>query len=236
MKRYACYCMTRNIYRMVLPSLKSLLSNNDVEKVFLITEDDEVGFYLPPEKVEIINVSGQKWFKPSSPNYNTKYTYMALMRIALPFILPEYVEKVLSLDLDTIVTHNIEELWDLPMEGKYIAGSVEDYLTEKKGYQYINFGVTILNLKELRDGTALRLIALLNEEEYQYPEQDCVNEEIPDSRKLIFGHEYNYNVFCREEMLIPRIIHFAAYGAEKFKEQVLVCGWGAMPWEKVLEK
>ena len=232
--RYACYCMTRNIYRMVIPSLKSLLANNNIDRVFLIAEDDDVGVELP-DCVTVINVSDQKWFSKESPNYNTKYTYMALMRIALPFILPE-VNKILSLDLDTIVTHNIEGLWDLPMEDKYIAGGIEEYLTEKKGYQYINFGVVMLNLEKLRDGTAERLIHLLNTKQYLYPEQDCVNEEIADENKLIIGHEYNYNCFCRDAVVIPRIIHFAAFGAEKFKEQILVCGWGAMPWEKVFER
>ena len=233
MKKYVVYCMTRNLYRMVVPSLKSLLAQNQIDKVFLLTEDDDVGFWLP-DNVKVINVTNQQYFRKNGPNYNTKYTYMALMRIALPFILPD-VDMVLSLDLDTIVMGDLSELWDIPMKGKVIAGSIEPYLTEQKRYNYINFGVVMLNLKEMRDGTANRLIWLLNEEEYLYPEQDCVNEEIPEDRKVILSNAYNFSPFSGDAICIPKIIHFAAFGAERFKEQEIVCQWGAKPWDEVLE-
>lgn len=230
--KYVCYCMTRNLYRMVIPSLKSLLNYNDIDKVFLIAEDDDIGVWLP-NNVEIINVSEQKWFNPAGPNYNTKYTYMALMRIALPFILPN-VDRILSLDLDTIVAQNLDELWKLPMDNYYLAGVPEVKLSKEKGCNYINFGVLMMNLDKFRDGTASRLIKLLNEKEYLYPEQDCVNEEIPEEQKLVLSHAYNMSIFSGHEMVVPKIIHFAAYGAERFKEQDIVCKWGEADWGDVL--
>ena len=35
----ACYIMTRNVYKDIVPSLKSLLINSDVDKVYILAED-----------------------------------------------------------------------------------------------------------------------------------------------------------------------------------------------------
>lgn len=232
MKRCVVYCMTRNLYRMVIPSLKSLLAQNQIDKVYLLIEDDDTGFWLP-DCVECINVSEQEWFPKNGANYNCRWTYMALMRIALCYVLPD-VDKILSLDLDTIINGDLSELWELPMDDKYIAGSIEKYLTEQKGFNYINFGVCLMNLAKFRDGMADRIISLLNKKQYLYPEQDCANEEIPEDGKLIIGEEYNFSIFSGNAMRIPKIIHFAAFGAERFKEQKIVCDWGEKDWGEIL--
>ena len=39
--KYAAYCITRNLYHDVIPSLKSLLIHTDVDEVFLVIEDDK---------------------------------------------------------------------------------------------------------------------------------------------------------------------------------------------------
>ena len=120
MRKCVSYCMTRNIYPMVIPSMKSLLTNNDIDTVYLITEDDDIGIELP-DICKVINVSDQQYILRSSPNYNTHFTWMVMIRLALPFILKDE-ERVLSLDLDTIIQSNIEDLWDMDMSGKYVAG------------------------------------------------------------------------------------------------------------------
>jgi len=47
---------------------------------------------------------------------------MALIRVALGKIFPD-LDKVLSLDVDTIVNENISELWDIDISDYYIAAS-----------------------------------------------------------------------------------------------------------------
>jgi lipopolysaccharide biosynthesis glycosyltransferase len=73
---------------------------------------------------------------------------MVLIRAALSKILP-HEDLVLSLDVDTIVDKNIDELWDLPMEKYYIA-AVREPAKSTGSYIYINFGVCLMNLKLLR--------------------------------------------------------------------------------------
>ena len=47
---------------MVIPSMKSLLANNNIDRIYLITEDDDIGLELP-DIVKIINVSGQQYMR-----------------------------------------------------------------------------------------------------------------------------------------------------------------------------
>ena len=206
----ASYCMTRNIYPMVIPSLKSLLANNDIDRVYLITEDDDIGLWLP-DNVKIINVSGQQYIKQSSPNYYTNFTWMVMIRLALPMILEEE-DRLLSLDLDTIIQSNIEDLWDLDMTDKYVAGAIENDLTKYHGYSYINCGVMFMNLQKFRDGMAQNIIDLLNTKRYVYNEQDCMNEQVKEENKLILSPAYNYGFFNQGAMCLPRILHFAGHG------------------------
>ena len=60
------YAGTRNVYEQMYTSLKSLLWNTPVDRVYLLIEDDEFPFELP-ENVHPMNVSGQDYFLPGSP-------------------------------------------------------------------------------------------------------------------------------------------------------------------------
>ena len=57
--RAAAFCATRNMYPDIAPPVKALISHSDVEKVYILAEDDEVGVRLP-ELCEIVNVIKQK--------------------------------------------------------------------------------------------------------------------------------------------------------------------------------
>ena len=71
MQKLVVYTLTRNIYKNVLPSLKSLLKNGNVDKVVLVTElsDYDVGFDLP-DRVVVMPVSKYGYFYEDGPNFN----------------------------------------------------------------------------------------------------------------------------------------------------------------------
>ena len=217
---------------MVIPSMKSLLANNDLDTVYLITEDDKITMDLPAN-VKIINVTGQEYIKKTSPNYNTHFTWMVMIRLALPFILKNE-DRVLSLDLDTIIQSNIEDLWELDMTDKYVAGATENKLSEHKGYPYINCGVMFMNLEKFRDGKAQEILDLLNTQRYLYNEQDCMNEVLTTEEKLILPAAYNYGFFNHGAMCIPRIIHFAGHG-KRFNDLDIVRQWRDKDWSEILK-
>ena len=169
-KRAAAYCMTRNLYQEAIPSIKSLLVNGKPDVVYLLIEDDE--FPFEHEKIKVINVSDQEYFPPGGINANSHFTYMAMMRAVLCKYLKE--SKVLSLDCDTIVDGNIDELWDLDLKDYYFAGGKEP---EKSEYEniYVNMGVIVYNLKKMKE-IVDDVVEALNTRIYGFLEQDALNE------------------------------------------------------------
>lgn len=202
--KVACYCGTRNLYQDMIPAVNSLIANSDVDKIYLLIEDDSFPYELP-DKVETINVSNQPYFKHDGPNFNQGWTYMVLMRAALHRIFPDF-DRVLSLDIDTIVAKDISNLWDLPIDDYYLAAAKEPY---KSRYRlYVNCGVMLLNLKKLRDGKGDELIDALNTQRYGFNEQDCIAERCQDGI-YVMDSAYNANNYT-ELTTAPKIVHFAA--------------------------
>lgn len=205
MRKAAAYCMTRNLYDMAVPSIKSLLLNGNVDLVYLLIEDDEFPVKLPRTKV--INVSGQKFFNPGGINYNSQYTYMVMMRAALSKVLKEHV--VLSLDCDTFVLGDLSPLWELPIKDYYLAGGMEP--DKSLNNLYVNMGVALFNLAKLRkDGMTDRIINALNRTPYAFVEQDCINEYCA-GKILEFPPEYNVHTWARKTEEKPVIIHYAGF-------------------------
>lgn len=177
--RVAVYCGTRNLYRRMSVIARSAVVNGAADRVIFLTEDDEFPDVLP-DFVEVRNVSGQKWFRSDGPNYDCRWTWMSLMKAALPVVLPEY-DRVLSLDTDTLVHHPAGGIWDTDLDNVYAAAVREktDMRVDRPVWNrepYFNFGVALLNLRKLRaDGKDREVIWLLNEQCLEYPDQDAMN-------------------------------------------------------------
>lgn len=222
----ACYCGTRNLYEDMVPAVKSLLINSDVDKVFLLIEDDEFPYEVP-DCVVPINVSAQEWFKKDGPNYNQPWTYMVLMRAALHRVFPGW-DKMLSLDVDTIVTKDISELWDIQLGDNYLAAVKEPY--KSRYLTYVNCGVMMLNLARLRDdGKGDELIDALNNNRYGFNEQDCIAEHCQGGI-LEISSEYNWNNYT-DQSVQPKIVHFAAI--KHYQNQPIVTMYRDRSWSEI---
>lgn len=219
----AVYCGTRNIYGDMIPAVKSLLKNSDVDRVYLLIEDDEFPYELP-DCVECINISDQPWIKHDSPNYKNGWTYMVLMRAVLHKVFPN-LDRILSLDVDTIVAKDISSLWDLPIDDYDLAGAREPYKSQNK--LYINAGVMLLNLKRLREGKGDELIEALNTRRFAYNEQDCINE-LCDIYEM--SSDYNANNYTLPTTS-PKIQHFAAI--YRWQNSPLVQMYQKMDWSDI---
>lgn len=203
----AVYQGTRNIYQDMIPSMKSLLIHSDVDKVYFLIEDDEFPYELPPE-VECINVSNQEYFKPNGPNYNSSWGYMVLLRAALPKIFP-FLDKILSIDYDVIIKENISDLWDISLDGYYIAGVKEKHKSNDNR-TYINNGVLLFNLKAWReDGIDNKIINDLNTYYRFYSEQDCFNDLLQE-KILELPADYNVNNYSYPTYNHIKCLHYAA--------------------------
>lgn len=222
----AAYLATRNYYEDVLPSVKSLLVNSDVDKIVLLIEDDTFPYKLP-DRVMTVNASKQTYFRKSSPNMKNWWTWMVLLRGAYHRIFPD-LDKILSFDADAFAVQDISELWDLDMSDYYLAAVREPKLSTAER-TYFNAGIMMLNLAKLRDGTGDRIIRELNTVKHKYPEQDCFTE-FCRWKILELPSEYNSTYFtapCDN----PKIIHYA--DTKDWREKPIVKQFRGMDFKDI---
>lgn len=218
----AVYFGSREIYYDMVASYKSLLINSDVDRVYLLIEDNEFPFELHPA-VETINISKlvPLLFNPESPNYGSNWTYIGLIRSALTKVFPQH-DRILSIDCDTVVLNDISELWDIDLDDYYVAGVKEPILSQQHGYLYINAGVTMWNLKKLReDGIDDRMIYSLNARKHFFVSQDVLNEECKD-HILELPPEYNVSSFTEQCSVDYKVRHFAGGLPRNWREMDIV--------------
>lgn len=210
MQKTVVYTGTRNLYKHMIPAIKSLMANSSVEEIYLLIEDDKFPYELP-DIVKVINIKPftMETFDKDGPNFATPFTPLCLARCAYGKILPESVETVLQLDIDTIVADNLDGIWETDLDGKWFA-AVEEYLSKWKpfGPTYYNAGVMLLNLKQIRkDGIEDRLIETINTQKLAYIDQDAWNKfGVYHARPL----DVRYNeCFVTGYTADPIIVHYA---------------------------
>jgi lipopolysaccharide biosynthesis glycosyltransferase len=184
---------------------KSLLNHTRMDRVWFLIEDDEFTEQLP-DVIRTKNMSGQKWFSPDGPNYNSRVTYMDMIRLALPEIFPEE-ERILWLDIDTIVVKDIGELLETDLEGNY-AAMVEEPMRSRYPFQYFNAGVVLMDLERMRDGIYRKMIDLVNRKEYTAQSQDMLNI-FCQGEILPLDAKWNHCPGIIQESMTPYIRHFA---------------------------
>lgn len=164
------------------------------------------------------------------------------LRLALPGLLPE-VDRILYMDADVLVRDSLSPLWETPMEGMTLAavkGAVNlsdkwewnsdrpywHLLSEMKG-GYINAGVTLLHLAEVRKRRLDERWHELTGERFYYQDQDILNITCrgtiawlsPKYNRLAYLEDQDFDqfvtegIYTREEMRealqSPAIIHYA---------------------------
>ena len=238
-KRVAAYTGTRNLYRMMVPAVKSMIINSDVDDIYLFIEDDEFpkSYGMPEEIVHTINCSKQKYFPQDGPNMKSKFTYMALMRAAFYKEFPN-LDRILSLDVDTIVNEDISDIWDFPLGDKYYFAATKEpsaskTWSDRTGTDFIstNIGVCLQNLKKFRaDGKGDEIIKSLNTEQTDYVDQEVFNN-LCQGAIYDMPPEYNSNYFTKE-CERPKIVHYA--GIKIWDRKLLVEKYADCPWNEVL--
>ena len=204
-KKAAVYTGTRNLYGDMVTAAKSLLINSDVDLIYLFVEDDKFPYELPPD-IKTLNVKNQEYFPKDGPNMTSQYSYMALMRAALAYVFPDY-DKILSLDVDTIANKDCSEIWDIDLDGYYFAACKEPHRS-KNGLLYTNAGVTLFNLKKLREDKKVdEVIHCLNVQYMRWVDQDAMNY-LCQGHILELKSDYNVNNFTIPTGN-PKILHFA---------------------------
>lgn len=200
------YAMTRNVYHMILPSLRSLAETNPDANIYILAEDDKLPF---EHNAEVINVSGQQWFPKNGVNYYNMFTYINLLKVVYQEILD--VDRVIHLDIDTIICDDLTPMWETDVTGKWFAACPE-YLGGYKpfGDLYYNMGVALINLEQMRkDNAAGELVEYLNTVKQPWADQDAWNIHLDKAVKL----DVRFNESCKTgETDNPAIVHYCSIG------------------------
>lgn len=137
-----------------------------------------------------------------------KYPEQIYYRLAAPLLLPECLERVLYLDVDTIVINSLEELYESDFDNNWFTACThtQQFLTKlnqlrlgipaDKDVPYINTGVLMINLTLLRKTFKLEDIRSFMEENKRrlwLPDQDILTSLYGDKTKIVNTLKYNIN-------------------------------------------
>jgi len=160
-------------------------------------------------------------------------------RLLLPSLLPANVQRVIFIDSDAIVMDRLRELWQLPLQGKALAGVPDHWVScRDHGYvhgDYFNAGIMLIDLNVWRQKDVLglgRVFAKANPHRLQHWDQDVLNavfakEWLPIGERWnacphLFGLLPDFDLSperltASERLAIrqPAIVHFAGPGPVK---------------------
>jgi lipopolysaccharide biosynthesis glycosyltransferase len=125
---------------------------------------------------------------PFLSQFNHRYTIYSLFRL-LADLLPIEEEKILYLDLDTVVLKPLDELFQTDLTG-YDAGMVLDAIGSKfLGRHYANSGLMLTNLPQIRkDGAFKRCREAINKSKKGMADQNAINR---CCKKYYLSGDYN---------------------------------------------
>ena len=171
------------------------LEQKDIEKI-------QIGLDLEKICVHVIKIPKSEI--ENFPVYQKRYPVEIYFRIFATKYLPTDLEKILYLDADTIVINELKELYETDFEGNYFVAAThvtkflhkfnEIRLDIKADEPYINTGVLLINLEELRKRDVEKEVVeyvAKNEKKLMLPDQDIISSIYGNKIKLIDELKYN---------------------------------------------
>ena len=135
-----------------------------------------------------------------------RYPKEIYYRLAAPYLLPKSLDRILYMDVDTIVINSLMDLYQSDFDGNYFMGCTNTKLPLQKLNQarlgidmekdvpYINTGVLMMNLPLLREHLDFEDICDFSEKKKQMlilPDQDILTALYGEHVKLIDNLRYN---------------------------------------------
>ena len=121
------------------------IPETEKQKIASIAQGHAVTFYPIDEQAAARFVLASKW------------TQAVYYRLYFPFLLPRSIERLLYLDVDTIVLTNLSDFYRLDLEGKPLAAVYDNYVKTQpllgihEPGNYFNSGVMLMDLKRWRE-------------------------------------------------------------------------------------
>lgn len=189
-------CSDDNYAQHIAVVMASVMANTKAQVRFFVINDN-----ISQEKiiklkntaanfkisVEFINVPEDKFTNVYLSGHVSKAAYF---RLALADIMPDYIEKVIYLDVDLLVYDDINKLWKYNLEN-FPLGAVKDFgimaskrLCRQKAEviglpdneAYFNSGVLLINLKKWREEDYTeQILEVINKNQFPHHDQDVLN-------------------------------------------------------------
>jgi len=208
------YALTRNYYHKLYPSIKSLIEHNKDAEIYILAEDDEVPNL--PCKAHVINVSDQDYFDKEDINYKNWFTYINLLKVCYPSLLPD-LHKVIHLDVDTVILGDISPMLE-PLDGHVWVAAVPEYngtynpFAYKRYELYFNMGVAAIDLDAMRrDNAEPYLVSYLKMVKQPWADQDAWNLfGLAMNKFALLNTKYNENrmTYISKD---PIIVHYCSH-------------------------
>lgn len=169
------------------------LSDSDVAALKALEEDNVKIEVLPQEEIDLFYIR------------DTHVSKTSLLKYYIPNVLPE-LNKVLYLDTDILVLHDLSELFNTDVHNVYLAAvkdpswffenaHVVELNLDDRGF-YFNSGVMLMNLAKIReDGLVQKLEDFTNNNFRTYMDQDAFNVVVGDSVSLLPFEDNAMNFF-----------------------------------------
>lgn len=233
--------------------LNSIEHSNSSENfdIYVLNRNLEENHKLEVEKginKEKINIKYIKISEKDIDNFlllEKKETKEICFRIFATKYLPKNLDRILYLDSDIIVINKLKELYEMDFEGNYYIATThvkrllhklhEIRLSINEEIPYINKGVLLINLKELRKRNIKNDIEEYlknNKIKVWISEQDIITAVYGDKIKLVDSLKYNLG---DRELNFYNINHYKNQIGLKWvrKNTVIIHYYGKnKPWEK----
>lgn len=219
---------------LIVALLKSIDENHKTEEhIDFYIIDDGIASGFRAKLAQIVDPSRItiKWFKSKDiipdgiviPVDKSAFPLTAYMRVFSPYVVNENVERLIYLDVDTIVQDDISKLWHMDLGDYTVAaaqdvgmtvdckwGGVANYkeLGLTADTKYFNSGVLVINPKKWRSENISRDVidALSKYKEYvQLADQYGLNVVLAN-KWLQLDPKWNWFAFKENEN--PHIVHF----------------------------
>lgn len=226
---YEIIVLTQDIEKTIKKQIENMISE---------CENIVIRYYNPKRYLSTVDL----------PIYHSVYSEELYFRIIVPYVLKNY-DKALVIDVDTICKSDLRELFEIDIKGFYAAGVRDtvfqgylngavpgtlDYVKHvmklQNPYDYINTGVILMNLKEIRKAYTLEdTIKVIRTGHFRIYEQDIINIlydghiKFLDQSWNLFTYTNNFIGLCIDTAPLeanklykrarnePKLIHYAAH-------------------------
>lgn len=191
------------------------------------TEEDLRKFALTfKQKVDIVYINESIFndFRVTS-NWSVEIYF----RLMAHEFLPKEVDRVLYLDVDTLVIADISEFYFSDFKDKHLIAcrGAKAFLGESDNLDYFNSGVMLMNLNKFRESIKFdTYLNYISQKKNYFLDEGMLNELFSDS--VILRDPCEYNCF---PSFYPSYLKFANKNQTKFDVKIVHYAVGRKPWD-----